>query len=1105
MQSVVCFKYAFHSNFKSLLSQMDYTSYHSKLGPLLKQLTKKDSKTQNKAAEEIYDIIVQDKEALQETARLWVFIFQATALQSLSLRKVVIKINDYLFKELKKDMAPVIRDIFGLWLMNIGDVPLALESLQVFPNISRVLDFAKDTVPSLLITYLSDREWTGNASVAINFIFNQSKDYFDNYMAHIESNLLKVNNTFHYALLLTLLEQQKTTLFNDIHQKCLSDFTGLSSEEYWKVLDYPSIHQLVSSSTLLISFLSKLFSLPNFKLETCQEPLKLFLTSLDNVNIGDILENAIGFEKSIVNQLYCHFQTIGKITIFLSNTSTSELLRYKILQLVVTKVDQSLLQYFSDYKNDALLLFSNINSDIQINPAEIIHLLNTNDNRFLKFDLNESHALQLIPLITNFENSTLLYLHLIKTQICLLLFAKHVFQMYPVLMSKLIEHLYAFDLEFLIQYKEIVTNLPIHDRLVYYTIASLVPELPLIPMQTDIILDLFYHHSHLNFFFSHYKSHSADLVFHLLIDKQFHDHLDFLPVDIVTLLLPRITTKELVERGLLLPNFLQLFVFNDFSFIDNCTMYSYLVDTLVDQSSDLVLDPILAHKLNLEYSKQFVYSLDKYNLMKEKMQLYKHCILKSQDYLMKLKDISDINSKEFQLCFFKETPTKLLKSLFKTINNLPDSDNNYYIKYCCNCIQSNQFFESDKCEKAKKAITVMARQEIKIDIVQPDFKSLFECNKAPESASEFLLILDKLPHIFSAQIEYKLKNFISKIDDIDPYYQYLLKTPHYTQNKPLEGQQNTHVYFSLFQQLLLKCCLLETEYCNVYKQRRSDEEIEPRFLDLLTFNTVEDWFILFECMSLMSGLTRQDMVELLVIPLESLFKVLIEELQLKTTLLKLNKLTQKSFINNPGNPYMLLYTGLVLHFGDYVRQSLINTQITLNFIQLMEFTWIRQDIQIQLKALQDEFESNQLNLKILNNTISTECRVIYEIDDSKLQVAFILPKEYPIKPLQVQAIERIGVTQHLLNSWLLASRLLIMNKNGSLLDGVELFSKNVVSHFAGQSECTICFSIIGVLDKSLPNKTCLTCSNKFHGGCLQRWFRESKQTNCPLCRSLFRF
>lgn len=59
-------------------------------------------------------------------------------------------------------------------------------------------------------------------------------------------------------------------------------------------------------------------------------------------------------------------------------------------------------------------------------------------------------------------------------------------------------------------------------------------------------------------------------------------------------------------------------------------------------------------------------------------------------------------------------------------------------------------------------------------------------------------------------------------------------------------------------------------------------------------------------------------------------------------------------------------------------------------------------------------------------------------------------------------------------------------QDGLVLDALTLFKRNVSLHFAGVTECAICYSIISVNDRSLPNRSCKTCDNTFHASCLYK-------------------
>ena len=75
-----------------------------------------------------------------------------------------------------------------------------------------------------------------------------------------------------------------------------------------------------------------------------------------------------------------------------------------------------------------------------------------------------------------------------------------------------------------------------------------------------------------------------------------------------------------------------------------------------------------------------------------------------------------------------------------------------------------------------------------------------------------------------------------------------------------------------------------------------------------------------------------------------------------------------------------------------------------------------------------------------------------------------------------------------------------MQQGGSIIDGLTTFRRNAIGAMKGQTECAICYSIVGS-DKRLPDKRCGTCRNQFHRTCLYKWFQSSNQNTCPLCRN----
>ncbi|KAJ2559778.1 hypothetical protein EV175_000163 [Coemansia sp. RSA 1933] len=126
----------------------------------------------------------------------------------------------------------------------------------------------------------------------------------------------------------------------------------------------------------------------------------------------------------------------------------------------------------------------------------------------------------------------------------------------------------------------------------------------------------------------------------------------------------------------------------------------------------------------------------------------------------------------------------------------------------------------------------------------------------------------------------------------------------------------------------------------------------------------------------------------------------------------------------------------------------------------------------------------------------------YVVDDSTLEMAVRLPAAYPLAPPLVESVRRVAVSEKRWRAWLVATQALLARNRHADAVCVQLVG-NVGAHFAGVEDCAICYSAVGSLDNSLPNRQCRTCKNKFHRMCLFKWFSTSSQSTCPLCRNLF--
>lgn len=150
------------------------------------------------------------------------------------------------------------------------------------------------------------------------------------------------------------------------------------------------------------------------------------------------------------------------------------------------------------------------------------------------------------------------------------------------------------------------------------------------------------------------------------------------------------------------------------------------------------------------------------------------------------------------------------------------------------------------------------------------------------------------------------------------------------------------------------------------------------------------------------------------------------------------------------------------------------------------------------------------NLTVKASKTQREVTASYIIDDASLDIHFKFPSNYPLRQIEIETGmgKVVGVPESKWRAWILSITVLLISQNGSIYDALNIFQKNVSLHFEGVEDCAICktlflilgYSIIGVIDNTLPSKQCKNCKHKFHSACLFKWFKTSNQSTCPLCR-----
>lgn len=132
-----------------------------------------------------------------------------------------------------------------------------------------------------------------------------------------------------------------------------------------------------------------------------------------------------------------------------------------------------------------------------------------------------------------------------------------------------------------------------------------------------------------------------------------------------------------------------------------------------------------------------------------------------------------------------------------------------------------------------------------------------------------------------------------------------------------------------------------------------------------------------------------------------------------------------------------------------------------------------------------------------------EVVAVYSYSDVSLEIALKLPACYPLQVVEVEPKSGLGMSKAKWEKTVRSMSTVLRFQDGSVVEAVELWRRNLDKAFEGAEECPICYSVLNLNTMTVPKKKCRTCKNLFHSECLCRWFRKSNSANCPLCRSVF--
>lgn len=156
----------------------------------------------------------------------------------------------------------------------------------------------------------------------------------------------------------------------------------------------------------------------------------------------------------------------------------------------------------------------------------------------------------------------------------------------------------------------------------------------------------------------------------------------------------------------------------------------------------------------------------------------------------------------------------------------------------------------------------------------------------------------------------------------------------------------------------------------------------------------------------------------------------------------------------------------------------------------------------EIQAVQNADVSLE-NMTVKGRPTAREVVATYTIEEVAIELVVKLPANHPLGVVTIDGGRRVGVSQSQWRHWLLQLTTFLTHQNGSILDGLALWKRNVDKRFEGVEECMICFYVLHGATCQLPKLSCRTCKKRFHSACLFKWFNTSNNSTCPLCRNVF--
>lgn len=128
-------------------------------------------------------------------------------------------------------------------------------------------------------------------------------------------------------------------------------------------------------------------------------------------------------------------------------------------------------------------------------------------------------------------------------------------------------------------------------------------------------------------------------------------------------------------------------------------------------------------------------------------------------------------------------------------------------------------------------------------------------------------------------------------------------------------------------------------------------------------------------------------------------------------------------------------------------------------------------------------ESDTSVMSVTARFASRELMAEYTIDERKMELLIVPAPNHPLCNVKVQTgRNRVGVPAATWRTWTLQMVTFIANENGSLLDALRMWKRNVDKRFEGVEECAVCYAVVHGTNYSVPSAVCEPGSREREGG-----------------------